>query len=529
MTQHENSINGNSIEYFQPADKYWGLGIECETYFQIGETLCRGDYLKTHIRRNLRRSDDYTQMYPENSTQKAYDLMFQNNATYRIPRILDRYSIDTVPDMQGQTLNDKFMAAYPTMAAAFRNKNYLYDASKIEFVTRNFYKSNVSLVVRDLISTRNNFMSCFSEYMQIDDLQPMMWNYGLVQYFSNSDNIEIYNIGSYHLNLTLPTKLDSHAEIANSESFIRQHQMAIRVVQWMQPFLMAIYGSPDFLSLVDNESYAAGSLRCLISQYLSIGTYDSDLMMRGKLAGSPREQHDVYHREKSWYQQLAAKCKYQFGPKIGFDVNFAKHYQSGIEFRFPDYFPTDCLEDFLNLIVLLMAHSLTVNVATKPVEFALWHDFTAKTFMTGCRVTISAELVTLINAEVALDIAVRKYSASDYLTTLTQFLWSKYRDSDCCQCFSPNMPLPRIWNVNLAMWHANYLQYLPVDDYEDARVEKLYQIYQSRHTVKSDNDYDMESLCHVLNIEPDLTLEEFHGKIISTPKISIDKYLINQA
>ena len=107
-------------------------------------------------------------------------------------------------------------------------------------------------------------------------------NYGFVRFNSNINNLGICNSGTYHINITLPTMLDVNGDIMYPERFKNIHMNAIRAIQWIEPVLVCIYGTPDILSQYNND-YSKGSLRLMLSRYIGMGTYDTKTAIKGKL------------------------------------------------------------------------------------------------------------------------------------------------------------------------------------------------------------------------------------------------------
>ena len=77
-----------------------------------------------------------------------------------------------------------------------------------------------------------NEANLFQSYGKIDY---MTKNHPFASYLTNQNNISMFNNGTIHLNLTLPTELDENAIIKNKELFIKKHMKLIKLIQWMEP------------------------------------------------------------------------------------------------------------------------------------------------------------------------------------------------------------------------------------------------------------------------------------------------------
>ena len=81
---------------------------------------------------------------------------------------------------------------------------------------------------------------------------------------------------TYHFNLTIPTELNKDGEIKDKIDFIKKHQRAIRLFQWLSPLFMIKFGSSDYLSHNDSSvNLTKASQRCAMSRYIGVGTYEN--------------------------------------------------------------------------------------------------------------------------------------------------------------------------------------------------------------------------------------------------------------
>jgi hypothetical protein len=263
----------------------------------------------------------------------------------------------------------------------------------------------LELSKKEFISKINNIFESkkiFSEYGKINFMKK---NYPFAMYMTNLNNVSMFNNGTFHFNITLPTKLDSDRNIEDKKKFIKIHNEAIKIIQWFEPILIAIYGSPDPFALYNDFSHAnlfsPVSQRCAVSRYIGIGTYDTDKMIPGKILTIPIETHPEFNNYEWWFNKYYTNCAYNKLKEIGLDINFNKHYSHGIEIRFFDYInQTDKLFESFEFIIYLMDVILDLNEnknITNPIKNNLWNDLTYGIMTLGNQYYIQDEIINLFN------------------------------------------------------------------------------------------------------------------------------------
>lgn len=462
--------------------KYWGLGIENETYFEASSIMRSGKYIKQNKRRE-RYSVDYSTCFQADKLNQVLDKMFADENMYHIPIYVNShtftktdingehatiYSYDRRPNPKynGKSLHEIMMEN--DFFAKDYEKKYVFDGDTIEFITQKFYCVTVKDCVRELSNYKTKFIKKLNKLFKKNNIYSLKYpdiNYGLVHFKTNPYNLTPFNNGTYHVNITLPSKIDKNGILLNMEEFTDVHRNAIKVLQWMEPILIAIYGSPDIYSIASNK-YSSGSLRLTSSRYVSIGTYNSDEMKCGKLLQDAKSNHHIYNYSQSWYNKIGDITDYHQGDVIGYDINYAKHHQSGIEFRILDYFPETALSDFINIIILLMDHSLENKIDINAYESQHWHDLVTHVLIKGYTSKISRDIQYWYHKILKFPIFDNE-NITDYLINLVEYLYSKYRNSMCSKLMSPKMKHPKIYNVNRYMWENNYLQYIPINSCMD--------------------------------------------------------------
>jgi hypothetical protein len=200
-------------------------------------------------------------------------------------------------------------------------------------------------------------------------------------FLSNPKNLAIFNNGTYHINITLPSALgykDSRGNptLVNPALFREQHKTCIRMYQWLEPFLIAMYGTGDPLG-------SPASQRCAVSRYIGIGTYDTVAMKPGKILTVPIDQIRGHKQPFWWYSMYHATSAYEPLQEIGMDVNYRKHYLHGIELRLFDWFPEERLQELINLLIRVAEVSLLHGAIPEPATNKWWNEFVVRVLRKG--------------------------------------------------------------------------------------------------------------------------------------------------
>jgi len=339
------------------------------------------------------------------------------------------------------------------------NKNMIFDGDTFEFTTFNFYKTNVKNVINELVDVKKKFLEEINrvlvknnitneKYLFKNKIIYPKFNYGFAKFQTNLNNVAICNNGTYHLNITLPTELTPDGKIANLQKFRDMHSNAIRAIQWFEPFLIGLYGSPDILNLL-GENYSGGSLRIALSRYIGLGTYDDKKMEKGKILNDFNYQgknhyFEKYHQETSYNPPL----------QIGYDINYNKFLKHGIELRIFDYFPEEYLEDIFNFIILICAHSLQDEIPD-PKECPYWNDFVIEVIKNGSLALVYPEFRDKIN--IIFDtysikwfpfIKKKPRSILHFMNKISGKLYYMYKDFSICKKMSPDMRYVNFVNYN---------------------------------------------------------------------------------
>jgi hypothetical protein len=405
---------------YKTGELYWGLGIENEVYleFEKKTSVSKRDFLTKH--KEERYSVDYFANYKYDFLKMVMKKVVANIPTDEIDlpillkshsfsrtdiqnEALTLYTAETKPNpmFSGKTFLEKLQDADPYFKESYDIK-WMFDGDTIEFPTRKFYKVVLDDVLDELSSVKQDFIehlnnTCEKEeiFQKYGPLKIMEKNHGFAKYMTNLKNVAMFNNGTLHYNITLPTRLDSSGKIKNRETFIKDHRKAIRAIQWMEPFLIGLYGSPDPFSQLSPELFSAASQRCAISRYIGLGTYDTDVMKSGKILTRFLDEIEFSKNEYWWFHQYYKKNGYKKLDEIGMDINFNKHYNHGIEIRFLDHLSDDRdIAETFEFLIYLMDFSLESDLILtyeNPGTSCLWNGLLVNIMKQGQNYVLTEE------------------------------------------------------------------------------------------------------------------------------------------
>ena len=404
---------------YRPGEIYWGLGIECETYIELkGGIEVSPNFVRSNRKRE-RYSVDYWTIYKSDTINTLLEEWIADKSDTKLtfPLLLNAHSLCKTdrfvepattysklprpnPAFCGSSLLQDLSGVEPDVFGTDGGSNiwWTFDGDTIEFMTQDFYCAKMEDVVNELIMHKKKWLHAFqSGLKKIPSKDPLFEktpafptkNYGLAVYLTNRNNIGIFNNGTYHFNLTLPTYLDKDGHIADKTEFKKRHQRLARLFQWFTPFLIARYGSGDVFGSISPygaNKFPIGSQRLCASRFVSAGTYDTETMEPGKILTVP------YCRvEGRWYEQIYDKpeCTYKILPMIGMDINYNKHWNHGLEFRIFDWFPEEDIPDLFRCLIWMCDESLAVDSIQNPQLNDVWNSVLSKIIWSGKSVIIS--------------------------------------------------------------------------------------------------------------------------------------------
>lgn len=396
---------------YEPFGYFWGLGVEHETYVKsavrrsyktvrdkLKPERYSVPYLKAYVPEDLQRALTAVEPLADvpvllNSHSFTHcDYLGNHKTTYeKVPQPNVRYSGTTLFEWAGQKsawLSDPV--------------NLTFDGDTLEFITRRFYRATIRSVLEELQSLEEKFVAELNALPR----EGVLATYGpftlaapdnepFATYATNPTQVAMFNNGTVHVNVTLPTRLNSVGRPLWPAKFLRQHQVLARVVQWVEPLWVAMYGSPDPLALrsPDPARFSRGSQRLAVARYVAVGTFDTETMVSGKVLQVPRTE-GLY----PWYDRVARQTAYAAAPLIGLDLNFNKHYAHGLELRFFDQLPLENLRVVLGQLAVLMDVALERGAehTPNPTRSAVWQDMVVACLVSGPQWLVSPEQHTAL-------------------------------------------------------------------------------------------------------------------------------------
>ena len=469
---------------------YWGIGLENETYMQFEESLIvSGEFIQEKIGFE-KYSIDYRKCYKPESLAPLLKKAFSLNENYKVSRMINSHSLEKLdinyqhktlsavkslvdttetaevnpqplenPDYLGKSIMELFLEDQPYNIQSMitqRNKtmgSVHFDGDSIEFVTKYFENRTIAESCKELKATKKLFLDKINESSVLNGkLNFPDYNNGLNMFMTNQENLVLFNNGTYHFHITLPS-LTEDSRIVDYNDFDKTHSNAIYLLQWFEPFFIATLGSPDIMGVISDtysldKKFTLGSMRNAMSRYIGVGTFNK-AMPKGKILTYKVDDFRKllkFEKEENiwWRDQIEAEMEYELLSEVGLDFNQEKMYQSGFEFRSFDEFPAEYLNDVLFSIILICEHSLNLPDVKWGHDSVVWNNLVFKTLKFGYLTEINEaeknevlDLLQLLNP-----------SDSNYNTLKTEFeaivmldafffkilavLHDKYKDNNVC-------------------------------------------------------------------------------------------------
>ena len=365
---------------------FWGLGVEHETYIATSRAreICTFD----GAMRPERYSIDYYSAYKPAELKDALVAMLDaHGGKLTVPILMNGHSL-TSCDLKGEHSttyervpkpNPRFTKTLFEWACEYSqwlgdevNRVFMWDGDTVEFMTQRFYRATVRDVIEELISSETRFVDELARLPKegiIAEYGPFTIvprNEPFATYLTNPRHVSMFNNGTIHINVTLPTWLGWDRRPLWPADFLEKHRRLARLIQWFEPLWVAAYGSADPFSTLSTK-FAGGSQRLAVSRYIGMGTFDTDTMPVGKILQVRKDQLGPL----PWYDTLLAHTAYKPLDVIGLDINYNKHWAHGLELRCFDQLPMEHLEIVLKQVVALMdvAMSSSVDNPCRSVEW----------------------------------------------------------------------------------------------------------------------------------------------------------------
>lgn len=478
INQISNLSSLRYIKQYNDTDNiFWGIGVENECYLQAKPKPISGNNIISMLGRE-RYSVDYTKNYNIRQVKNVMSHVYNSNKLYNVSQMINAHSLNKMdrfgehittyekepkpnPKFSGKTVLEEWFDYDDEIKKLINpniktETNIFFDGDTIEFITEKFYKTNSQTVVEELINNKKYFIDKFNNFKLKTNLWEDLENItfpithpGINIFKSQSDKIVFFNNTTIHIHLTLPVKIKDGIIIDN-DLFIESHSKAIRLLQWFEPFLICTLGSPDILQLIYHKyhkssnnlqnnntltNYSRGSMRATISRYIGIGTYDTNTMIKGKLLTNQIDKLRPMN-VKWWRDMIKEDLLYKLPEtEMGFDFNYGKHHQSGLEFRILDGIPLDILKDVLDVIILICEHSYSYDTL-KDIQYCSesqsWNNITYKSMVYGHNAFISKneiqDILKVLNIDISFD--ENKVTLEEFYYKVLEHLFDIYHKAD---------------------------------------------------------------------------------------------------
>ncbi|HEX9152958.1 MAG TPA: hypothetical protein VF842_12790, partial [Flavobacterium sp.] len=242
---------------------YWGIGLENETYMQFEESLIvSGEFIQEKIGFE-KYSIDYRKCYKPESLAPLLKKAFGLNENYKVSRMINSHSLEKLdtnyqhktlsvvkplvdttetaeanpqplenPEYLGKSIMELFLENQPYNIQSMitqRNKTMgavHFDGDSIEFVTKYFENRTIADSCKELKATKKLFLDKINESSVLNGkLNFPDYNNGLNMFMTNQENLVLFNNGTYHFHITLPS-LTENSRIVDYNDFDKTHANA---------------------------------------------------------------------------------------------------------------------------------------------------------------------------------------------------------------------------------------------------------------------------------------------------------------
>jgi len=360
---------------------FWGLGVEHETYMATTQKRTVRT-IEAAAMRSERYSVAYYTAYRPGALRAALDRVLEDaSGGLVVPVLMNSHSMTHCdvfgehrttyeripkpnPRFGGRTM-EEWAHDYSVWLRNESGKAYMWDGDTVEFMTQDFYCATVDRVIAELEKAETRFVAematlprtgILAAYGPVRLATPQ--NEPFATHLTHPRGVAMFNNGTLHVNVTLPTRLGWNRMPLWSAHFLESHRALARLVQWLEPLWVSRYGSGDpfaelgaVADVCDGRvaRFAAGSQRLAVSRYIGLGTFDTETMPTGKILQIPRSDAGPL----PWYDWLYERTHYTRLDVVGLDLNYSKHGAHGLELRFFDQMPMADLRTVLGQVAVL--------------------------------------------------------------------------------------------------------------------------------------------------------------------------------
>jgi hypothetical protein len=399
---------------------YWGLGVEHETYIATSQTRRVPAFTAANMK-SERYSVSYYRNYKHEPLMSALATVVGDVSGLAVPVLMNCHSLTDCdiygehqttyervpkpnPRYAGQSLYE-WMCGHSEWLRDELGKVFMWDGDTVEFMTQRFYRARVADVIAELRAGYERFVAelnrvpragILAAYAPLRLATPA--NEPWATYLTHQRGVAMFNNGTIHINATMPTRLDWRCRPLRWARFVEEHRRLARLIQWMEPMWVAVYGSGDPLRRV-SPRFAAGSQRLAVSRYIGVGTYDTETMPVGKIV---QLQKPAETGPLPWYDWLHGRTDYAPLNVVGLDLNFNKHGAHGLEIRIFDQMSLEAVEACLRDVVVLMDVARGRMTIPNPVRDGRWQRAMGYALYDGPRWKVEPEYCIALAAAAGL-------------------------------------------------------------------------------------------------------------------------------
>ena len=523
---------------------HWGLGIEHEYYLFHVKNNKRIVFPSQELLCNL--TKDYTHCCNNALDIHKNDIYKQVCCEYH-----KRYKDDDVSDCwpKGKTLpklskNERiFIKGLEAHEYSGRIDCPLISRIKstmIEIVSRDYKDATVKKVIKELTLKESKLLDIVTKYskQKIAEYGPIKQHlYGSIikckvprQPSLNKKKYTFWKnkcldyTGSYHLNITLPSKKQTKLEI-----FIKQHQEFGRQIQWIEPLIASAFCSPDPRSVGDNNKYTEGSYRVMTTGW---GSFAGTDIRKFEYELSGREQTVQAKWRLDKYQQELIQCNKSIGGDIrtisdrwaDYTKNEIMAKGEGIEIRIFDHFPIKYIKNLTQIFIILADNSLRNTYSSKKQHVYKdqdWIENIQNIMDDGWNGKITNKYITKLKQNLDIKFNCDSNQAYNVFVCIISALFEKNKNGLCQKLMISGKKVPHIPNINRYAWEFSFNKMAITKKIQDIiKSKKLFTVkdfkkkFYNKFDKKEWKD-DFEDMLYALESNTMCILHKKKNKIIS--------------
>jgi len=474
---------------------YWGLGIEHE-------------YHLFHIKKNKNNSFNYIVFNSQEAicsiTRNTVHCCFRNNDTlYADPIKHICCEIKKESNSVSNCWPDEDNKIYLTKAERYFLNNiepFEYSGrpecptisrimtNMVEIKTIKYKNRELTSLVNELINKENTFLKILNKNKQTSQKikiygQLKQYAYGSIKnckipiipthsykyYHYTKDKLVDYT-GSYHLTITLP-----HKKNITLKKFINIHQEFGRQIQWLEPLLICAFSSPDLRSIGDGDKYTEGSyrvmntgwgnfagsdIRVLENKFITRYTNTDNKWRKGKLK---KFQNDLLQCKNVLLSSDLRTISVDFVTNYNelLQQNISKLKQTimkkgqGIEIRIFDHFPTQYINNLLQIIIIIADNSLNTKYDKKSehvYDNKIWIETIQNIMIQGWNSNITEKYIQIIKNVLDIEFECSSNTGYDILKCVIESLFIKNKNGLFSKLTKTNKKIPHIPQINRYAW-----------------------------------------------------------------------------